>query len=68
MRKSFTYRGNRYYIRANDESDFEIKKALKIQEIESDILIESRMLFEVWANKWLETYKINSVSTKTYND
>lgn len=68
MRKSFTYRGIRYYIRAKDEVDYEVKKALKIQEIDSDVLIESKMIFESWANKWLETYKINSVSTKTYND
>lgn len=68
MRKSFTYRGIRYYIRAKDEVDYEVKKALKIQEIESDVLIESSMLFETWADKWLETYKINSVSDKTYND
>lgn len=68
IKKSFTYNGKRYYIRANDLTDYEVKKALKIKELEEEKLIESNMLVRDWASEWLITYKINSCSDKTYKD
>lgn len=44
IRKSFTYEGQRHFIRAADLTDYEVKKALLIQELESGRKIESSML------------------------
>ena len=68
IRKSFTYNGKRHYIRAKDETDYEVKKALLIKELEEDKLIESNMLVRDWAAEWLKTYKSGSCSEKTYKD
>ncbi|MCI7304329.1 MAG: site-specific integrase [Clostridia bacterium] len=68
MRKSFTYNGQRHYIRAKDETDYEIKKALKIKELEEGKIIESNMLVRDWAEEWLTTYKFGTCNDKTYKD
>lgn len=68
MRKSFTYDGRRYYIRAKDETDYEVKKALKLKELEENKIIESNMLVRDWASEWLRTYKSGSCNDKTYKD
>lgn len=68
IRKSFTYNGKRHYIRAKDETDYEVRKALLIKELEEDKLIESNMLVKDWAAEWLKTYKSGSCSEKTYKD
>ena len=68
MRKSFTYDGRRYYFRAKDETDYEVKKALKLKELEENKIIESNMLVRDWASEWLRTYKSGSCNDKTYKD
>ncbi|MBP3384150.1 MAG: tyrosine-type recombinase/integrase family protein [Firmicutes bacterium] len=68
MRKSFTYQGKRYYIRCKDETEFEVKKALLLKDIEEEKVIESTMLVRDWAAEWLETYKSAQCNEKTYKD
>lgn len=68
MRKSFTYKGKRHYIRADNEEEWKIKKALMIRDLDQQVTIESGMLFKDWAQEWMETYKLSSCSDKTYKD
>lgn len=64
MRKSFTFEGRRYFIRAKDDTEFEVKKALKIKEIEDDIkIVRSNTTVNKWKETWVETYR-SDVSDK----
>lgn len=68
MRKSVTYNGRRYYIRAKDETDYEVKKALKLKELEENKIIESNMLVKDWAREWMQMYKSGSCGDRTFKD
>lgn len=58
IRKSFTYEGQRYFIRAKDEKDFEVKKALKIRDINENVLIiRKNITCSQWAKEWPETFR-----------
>lgn len=67
-KRSFTYNGKRYFLRVTNDVDFEVQKALKIQSLEKEEIIESNMLFKAWAEAWLVTYKENTVTSKTYEN
>lgn len=65
IRKSFTYEGQRYFIRAKDEKDFEVKKALKIRDINENVLVvRKNVTCSQWANNWPQTYR-SGASLKT---
>lgn len=68
MRKSFTYKGKRHFIRAETSIEWEIKKALMIRDLDQEVTIESGMLFKDWATEWMQTYKNGSCNEKTYKD
>lgn len=68
MRKSFTHEGKRHYIRAKDMAEYEVKKALKLKDLEEGKIIESKMLVRDWAKEWMETYKSAVLSDEQYKD
>lgn len=58
VKKSFTYDGKRYYVYADNEVDAEVKKRLRIKELEDNTVISSGdMLFRVWKTRCIEMYK-----------
>lgn len=58
IKKSFTYEGVRYYIRAESDVDFEVKKALKIRDLqEGKVTVSGDMLLKDWAKRCVDTYK-----------
>jgi integrase len=66
-RKTFTYEGVRYDIRANTESEWAVKAAMKKRDIdEHRRIITKNMLVKDWAKQYLNVYKRESVSDQTY--
>lgn len=56
--KSFTFDGKRYYVHADTEIEAEVKKALKLKELEDSTVISSAdMKFRLWAEKCYGLYK-----------
>lgn len=68
MRGAFSYEGRRYYVSGKDKTEVEVKKAMRLKELQEGTVIESNMLVRDWAKEWLETYKIGSCNDKTYKD
>ena len=63
IRKSFTYEGQRYFIRAADETDYQVKKALKIKELEENAkIVRRKTTCAKWAKDWTETFRPNATS------
>lgn len=57
-RKSFTYKGKRYEVRAQTEEELYIKKIKKIEILEQQTIIyDSKISVDIWAKKVFETYK-----------
>lgn len=55
---SFTYLGKRYYVKANTVEELYEKKALRIKELEENIVIYDRHIsVDEWAVKAFDTYK-----------
>ena len=70
-RTSFTYNGKRYWIRANTKADLEVKKAMKLRDLEEGkIVANCNTTLQQWAEECIETYKTNqSEITRTkYED
>ena len=58
VRKTFTFENKRYSVYADNEVDAEVKKRLKIKELEENTVISSGdMLFKTWAEKCYAMYK-----------
>lgn len=68
MRGAFTFEGRRYYVSGKDEKEVEVKKALRLKELQEGVIIESNMLVRDWAKEWLETYKTGVCADETYRD
>ena len=58
VRKTFTFDGKRYTVRGDTEVDAEVKKALKIKELEEGrIVLSGDMTLNDWAEECIATYK-----------
>ena len=65
-RKSFTFDGVRYDVRAASEAELAVKVAMKKRDLEEGKMRISRnTLVREWAEKWKATYKEPAVSDKT---
>ena len=57
-RKTFTYNGKRYDIRANSLEELYLKKALREKELEENVVIyDKHVSVDEWAVKAFDTYK-----------
>lgn len=69
VRKSFTFDGKRYYVNADTETEAEVKKALKLKELEEGkYTVHREMTLKRWAEMCMETYKRPTVAEKTYEN
>lgn len=69
VRKSFTFEGKRYFIKAKTEREAFEKMALKRRDLEEGrTIIGKNTPVSVWAERWFETYKKNSVSESWGSD
>ena len=58
INRYFTYEGEKIWIHADNETDFAVKKALKMKELEAgNTVSSSNMLFSVWAKRCIDIYK-----------
>lgn len=57
MRKSFTYEGQRYFVRADSEPELYEKMARKKIELEEQKVKESNVNFSEYAKEWYEVFK-----------
>ena len=65
--KSFTYEGKRYYVTGTSETDAEVKKALKLRDLEEGkVIINKAMTVRQWAEICMETYKKPTQKEITY--
>lgn len=65
--RSFTYEGKRYYVTASSEVEAEVKKALKLRDLEEGkVLINKTMTVRQWAEICMETYKKPTQKEITY--
>lgn len=65
--RSFTYEGKRYYVTASSEVEAEIKKAMKLRDLEEGkVTISSSMTVRQWAEICMETYKKPKQKEVTY--
>lgn len=68
-RKTFTFEGKRYSVYADTEVEAEVKKALKLKELEEGrYVVKKDMSFERWAIICMETYRQPVVTEKTYEN
>ena len=62
-RRSFTHKGNRYWVRGKDDRDIAAKIALKKRDIdEGKNIIIKTMLVKDWQEEYLEKYKRKTLS------
>lgn len=67
--KSFTFEGKRYYVRGKNEVEAEVKKAMKLRDLEEGKkLLSGDMPLKKWAEICIETYKTNQadITQKKY--
>lgn len=65
--RSFTYYGKRYYVTASSEVDAEVKKAMKLRDLEEGkVTINKSMTVRQWAEICMETYKQPTQKEITY--
>ncbi|MFA6851051.1 MAG: site-specific integrase, partial [Selenomonadaceae bacterium] len=63
IRKSFTFEGRRYWIKAQTERECYEKMALKKRDLEEGrVIINESTTVKAWCTYWVETYKRPSVS------
>lgn len=69
MRKTFTYRGRRYYVRGSTlEEVIEKMTRLKVELEQGNLTVNSNTKVAVWGDKWLVTCKQNKVSPEWYRE
>lgn len=68
-RASFTYEGQRYFVRGKDERELgaKIEKKKKALE-EGSIIVNSNTKVSVWAEEWLTTYKAVDVEVDWFKN
>lgn len=67
--RSFTFDGKRYYVTGDNEVDAEVKKALKLRDLEEGkTVLSGDMPLKRWAEICVETYKTNQadITQKKY--
>lgn len=67
--KSFSFDGKRYYVRADSEVEAEVKKAMKLRDLqEGKVAVNSNMTVQQWAEQCIETYKtgLKDITLKKY--
>lgn len=68
-RRTFTYDGKRYDVKANSEEELGAKIAMKKRDLEEGkITVSPNTTVKDWGNKWLDTYIKESVELKTSKD
>lgn len=66
-RKTFSFEGARYDVRAATREELAVKVAMKKRDLEENRVVVSKSTPVCkWTEKWLETYKLTSVSASTY--
>ena len=56
--RSFTFEGKRYYVTASSEVEAEVKRAMKLRDLqEGKVTISGNMTVRQWAEICMETYK-----------
>lgn len=69
VRKSFMWEGKRYWACGPDEIEAEVKKRMMLAELEKGRIIkESGITLGEWTEKWLTTYKSQTVNDRTLRD
>ena len=69
MRKTFTYRGKRYYVRGNTlEEVIEKMTRLKVELEQGNLTVNSNTKVAVWCDKWLVGVKQDKVSAEWYRE
>ncbi len=67
--RAFTFEGKRYYISGTTETELEVKKAMKLRDLqEGKYTISKDMTFKNWAILCMETYKQPTVAENTYEN
>ncbi len=69
--RSFTFEGRRYYVTGKDETDAEVKKALKLRDLEEGrAILSGNMTLSAWAEICIDTYKTNQadITQKKYKN
>ena len=67
--RTFTFEGKRYYVRGKDEVEVEVKKAMKLRDLEEGKkLLSGDMPLKKWAEICIDTYKTNQadITQKKY--
>lgn len=65
--RSFTFEGKRYFVRATTEVEAEVKKAMKLRDLEEGkVTISKSMTVRQWAEICMETYKKPTQKEITY--
>jgi len=68
-RKTFTFDGKRYDVRANTLEELVVKIAMKKRDLEEGhFVINKNIKVSDWFSEFMETYKEKSVSPETYDD
>lgn len=58
--KSFTFEGKRYYVTGKNETEAEVKKAMRLRDLEEGkVTVGGKMTVKEWAEKAVEIYKTN---------
>ena len=66
--KYFTFNHHRYVVRADTKEELAVKEYRKRQGLEGLVkTIDRNMFVKDWAKEWMETYKLPTVATETYN-
>jgi len=69
LRRTFSFEGKRYDVRAETEEELAVKIALKKRDLEEGhILVTKNMLVSDWFKTFMTSYKQNTISEETYDD
>ena len=69
VNKYFTFDGKRYVVRADTEVEAEVKKAMKLRDLEEGkVAVNGNMTVRTWAEKCVDTYKtgLKDITLKKY--
>lgn len=69
VRKTFTYEGKRYDVKANTKEELAVKVAMKKRDLEEGrVVITKNMTVSAWFDEFMATYKEKFISPETYDD
>ena len=68
INRHIIFDGKKYAIHADTEVEFEVNKAMKLRDLEEGrVLLNKDMLFSVWAERCLNTYKTSCSAKRLTN-